>query len=223
MEKKLTGTNIFDSIETVLRNSIPGVVFCLLFGLYYPRCFENIIPKLPNSQLIVFLLILTIGMLIYTIHKMTVVKLFDIIAYCLIGCSPVNCFAPKEPRLFCLRISRSRFSPWAYSKAHAELLLYREKSEHYPKSYFYLLWATVHFSLMVSELLIIFECDWFNELFKAMFLSTYHCCTTKASLVDVNCWIITIIAILSTGYFFFLQYLEKNMVNAIQDGYRLKG
>lgn len=205
MENKLMGTNVVDSIEKVLRYIIPGVAFFLLFALYYPDDFDKAIVKLQNGQLIFSLAILTIGISIYLIHKMVVVKVLDFITYSFIGWSPVNEF------------SESRFNPCAYSKAHSELLLYREKkADLYPKGYAFYLWATTHYSLIMSELLIIFAGFLHDQSSSGCWIESYN---------DMILWVGIILGTLSSISFIFLQYLEKNIIVTLkknEPGYKKK-
>lgn len=206
-------SEFFKSFEKVLRSLIPGVVFCLLLSFYYPDCIDNILNKYSTvGQVAVFTVVFTIGFTIYMVHKLVVIQAHEIIAYSLFRCSPVNCFASKSPSIQKGKVSclfdflPTLLNPCAYSKAHAKLIIFREESKTYPKSYSYLLWASLHYSFIVSELL----------LFFAYFHNYLHCHPIDLFKINEYDQIIKnfgfVLLALSSLYFFFLQLLEKNMV-----------
>ncbi len=138
------GNKIIDSIERVLRYLIPGVAFCILFALSYPKAFSNTFCKISDNNLFVFLIILSIGMSIYVIHSQVIRFTLERIVY-LLNRSPVNEFSDNK----CL---------CNYSKAHADLIIHREKTPDYPKEKYIYLWAIIHYSFMMSYLLLLFAC-----------------------------------------------------------------
>ena len=146
MDDKL-GTNITDSVERVLRYIIPGVAFCLLFALSYPSKFDIVISKISGSGLAVFLIIITIGMSFYVIHSQIIRFTLELFVF-IIGKSPVNVFSNNK----CL---------CNYSKALAELIIDRNESQNYPKGYYTYLWSIIHYSFIMSYLLLFFA--FFNE------------------------------------------------------------
>ena len=149
MGDNLGTTNIIDSIEKVLRYLIPGVAFSILFALSYPTYFDKAILKISASELLVFLVIFTIGISIYVIHSLIIKFTLEPLVY-LLELSPVNLFSNDS----CL---------CNYSKSHAELILNRKKSPNYPKEYYIYLWALLHYSFIMSWLLLFFSC--FHEKF----------------------------------------------------------
>ena len=177
------GTNIIDSVERVLRYLIPGVAFCLLFALSYPNDFDEAISKISGSGLIVFLVILTVGMSIYVVHSQIIRFTLELIAY-MIGISPVNVFSNDK----CL---------CNYSKSHAKLILSRKKSTDYPEGYYIYLWSIIHYSFIMSYLLI--------------FFAFAH---EKDSWVESNVQLLAIVGvgilILSICSYMYMQALEKD-------------
>lgn len=115
------GTTIIDSVERILRYLIPGVAFCLLFALSYPKNFDKAFAKISGSELMVFLSIFTIGISIYVIHSLIIRFTLEPLAY-LFNLSPVNIFS--SDRCLC-----------NYSKSLAELNLFRNRQPNYPKDY----------------------------------------------------------------------------------------
>jgi len=146
MDEKL-GKNITDSVERVLRYIIPGVAFSLLFALSYPCKFDDAIREISGSGLAIFLIIVTLGMSIYVIHSQLIRFTLELFVF-IIGKSPVNLFIKNK----CL---------CNYSKALAELIVDRHTSHEYPKDYYIYLWSIVHYSFIMSYLLIFFS--FFNE------------------------------------------------------------
>ena len=182
------GTNIIDSVERVLRYLIPGVAFFLLFALSCPDYFDKAIRKISGSELLVFLVILTVGISIYVLHSLIIRFTLEPLAY-LLKLSPVNVFSNG----CCL---------CHYSQSHAKLILSREKSPDYPKGYYVYLWSISHYSLIMSELLLVFAC--FHE---------------KQSWTESNARYLAIgggvILLLSICSYFYMQALEKNTTAAI--------
>ena len=176
-------TNITDSVERVLRYITPGVAFCLLFFLSYPSKLDEVIPKIPGSGLAIFLIILTIGMSIYVIHSLIIRFSFEQLAY-LFGISPVNIFS--NDRCLC-----------NYSKSHAKLIISRNRQPEYPKDYYVYLWAIVHYSLIISWLLLFFACFHEDSSWTAR----------NSSHIVIAGGIILSLSIIS---YFYMQALEKN-------------
>ena len=177
------GTNIIDSVERVLRYLIPGVAFCLLFALSYPNDFDKAISIISGSGLIVFLVILTVGMSIYVVHSQIIRFTLELIVY-KIGISPVNVFSNNK----CL---------CNYTKSHAKLILSRKKSTDYPEGYYIYLWSIIHYSFIMSYLLI--------------FFAFAH---EKDSWVESNVRLLAIVGfgilILSICSYMYMQVLEKD-------------
>ena len=146
MDEKL-GKNITDSVERVLRYIIPGVAFSLLFALSYPSKFDAAILEISGSGLAIFLIIVTLGMSIYVIHSQLIRFTLELFVF-IIGKSPVNLFIKNK----CL---------CNYSRALAELIVDRHTSHEYPKEYYIYLWSIVHYSFIMSYLIIFFS--FFNE------------------------------------------------------------
>ena len=182
MEDKLE-TNIINSVERVLRYLIPGVVFCLLFALSYTTNFDKVFSKISGSGIAVFLVILTAGMSIYVVHSHIIRFTLELIAY-KIGISPVNEFSNDK----CL---------CNYSKSHAELIFNRNKSPDYPSGYYIYLWSIIHYSFIMSYLLI--------------FFGFAH---DKESWVESNAQLLAIVGvgllILSICSYMYMQALEKD-------------
>lgn len=141
------GTNIIDSFEKVLRYLIPGVAFCILFALSYPNDFDKVLLKISVSELLIFLIIFTIGISIYVIHALIIKFTLEPLVY-LLKLSPVNLFSTD----CCL---------CNYSKSHAELILSRKKHPDYPQEYYIYLWAILHYSFIMSWVLLFFS--YFHE------------------------------------------------------------
>ena len=182
MDDKL-GTNITDSVERVLRYIIPGVAFSLLFALSYPSKFNSVISIISGSGLAVFLIILTLGMSIYIIHSQIIRFTLELFVF-RIGKSPVNVFSNNK----CL---------CNYSKALSELIIDRERSKNYPKGYYIYLWSIVHYSFIMSYLLLFFsffneEKSWTNLNTKPLFVAGMA------------------ILVLSFSSYLYMQALEKN-------------
>ncbi|MCK4619297.1 MAG: hypothetical protein KAT52_05080 [Desulfobacterales bacterium] len=188
MDDKL-GSNITDSVERVLRYIIPGVAFCLLFALSHPAKFGTIISTtIPGSGLSVFLVILTVGMSIYVIHSQIIRFTLELIVF-IKDQSPVNVFSSNK----CL---------YNYSESVAKLIISRGKSQNYPKAYYTYLWSIVHYSFIMSYLLIFFAL--FNE---------------KDSWVDSNTKLIAIVGVfifvLSFCSYWKMQVLEKDTITIL--------
>ena len=181
-------TNIIDSVERVLRYLIPGVTFWLLFALSYPTHFDVVFKKISNSGVSVFLVILTVGMSIYVVTSQLIRFTLEKIVY-KIGRSPVNEFSTDK----CL---------CNYSKSLAELNLSRNESPDYPKEYYIYLWSIIHYSFIMSLLLIIFS--YFHE---------------NASWTESNALFICIVGdatlLLSICSYVYMQVLEKNTITII--------
>jgi hypothetical protein len=141
------GSNIINSIEKLLRYLIPGVTFYLLFALSYPSYFDEAFKKLSDSEILVFLSIFTVGISIYVIHHSIIRFTLEQLAY-LFNLSPVNMFSDNR-------------SLWNYSKSHAKLILSRKEHSKYPEDYYIYLWAIVHYSFIISWLILIFA--YFHE------------------------------------------------------------
>ena len=104
--------DIIDSIEKILRYLIPGGAFCILFALSYPNYFDKAILTISKSELLVFLVIFTVGISIYVVHSLIIKFTLEPLAY-LLKLSPVNVFSSD----CCL---------CNYSKSHAVLIISRK-------------------------------------------------------------------------------------------------
>ena len=187
MEDKL-GTKIIGSVERVLRYLIPGVAFCILFALSCPEAFDETICKIPDNDLFVFLIILSVGISIYVIHSLIIRFTLEPIVYWL-KLSPVNVFSNN--RCLC-----------NYSKAHAKLIVNREKSPHYPKEYYIYLWSITHYSFIMSYLL----------LFFAYWREEHSWVDSNAKFIAIGGVIILLLSIFS---YLYMQALEKNTTATI--------
>ncbi len=186
------GVNIIDSVEKILRYLIPGAAFCLLFALSYPSHFDTVVSKISKRGLgfEAFLIIFTIGISIYVVH-IQIVRILGLFVF-KIGKTPVNVFSNKK----CL---------CNYFEAHAKLdLLRKEKQASYPEQYYFYHWAIVHYSFIMSYMLIFFSS--YNE---------------KCSWVASNSQLLRIVGIgiliLSIFSFLFMQMLEKNATEKIKN------
>jgi len=184
------GTNIINSIEKLLRYIVPGVAFCLLFALSYPNYFYMAFGKISDSEILVFLTIFTVGISIYVIYSSIIKFLLEQIAY-LIKLSPVNIFSHNN----CL---------YDYSKSIAKLnLSHIRHSDGYPGGYYLYLWAIVHYSWILSLLLLFFA--YFHE---------------KSSWVEGNARHIALLGgallFFSIITYFYMNALEKNTVDELE-------
>jgi hypothetical protein len=183
-------SNIIDSIEKLLRYLIPGVTFFLLFALSCPKYFDTIFGEISDSEILVFLSIFTIGVSIYVVHHSIIRFTLEQLAY-ILNLSPVN--------IYC----ENRY-PCSYSKAHAKLILSRKDNPKYPEDYYIYLWAIVHYSFIMSWLIIIFsylheETSWVG----------YH--ATAFRILGF------IILVLSLSSYFYMQALEKNTTAELKE------
>ncbi len=184
------GNKIINSVERVLRYLMPGVAFCILFALSYPNAFSYIFCKISDNNLFVFLIILSIGMSIYIIHSQVVRFTLERYVYWKRR-SPVNIFSDNE-------------SLCNYSKAHADLIIFREKAPYYPKEKYIYLWAIIHYSFMMSYLLLFFAFR--NE--EKSWVDSY------AIYIGIGGFLIFL---LSIGSYLYMQDLEKDTTAAIKN------
>lgn len=227
MESKLLETNIFNSVEKILRQIIPGVAFCIMFAIFYPKSFSIVCKILPDSQLIKFLVILTIGMTIYALHTLIVIRFYFEPKVYKLNKSPVNVIS-----------GNTKMSD--YSKAHATLIIDRQRWKDYPKEYSYYLWAGVHYSFMMAELSIFFaifheEYTWKellrdSTIFKGPLASIYWVIGSIKPQLDIRSlgeFVDPIFVFLLFGAviiwkfarcsYFWLQKLEKDMTNTFKE------
>lgn len=192
MEKKLIGTNIFDSVEKILRSIIPGIAFCILIALFFPCTFSMASKTLTDSQLIKFFVILTIGMSIYAIHTLVLIRfILELLAYKW-NKSPVNVISKNQ-------------NMGDYSKAHAKLIIKRQGWKEYPVKYSYYLWGGLHYSFMMSEMLIIFgSIAWVKK-------------TVDPIIYYIGFFGGLILFLFSIGSYFWLQMLEKGLTENLEE------
>lgn len=136
---------ITDSVERIFRYLVPGFTFSIFFALSYPEHFESVLSILKSfeSQLLLFIMILGIGMSIYSLESLIIRITLKPLVY-LFNISPVNVFSGNR------RLSD-------YSKAHAEHILSQIKWTDYPRDYYHYLWSLIHYSLIASSLIIYFS------------------------------------------------------------------
>ena len=187
--KENLGTNMMESVERIFRYLIPGVSFSVLFALSYPDHFDTAIQKISNSEISQFLVVLTIGMSLYAFESQIIRFTLEPIAY-LLNKSPVNIFS--EDRCLC-----------NYSKALSKLLINRENSSDYPKGYYIYLWSLVHYSFILSALLLLF----------ASFHGEESWAACNAHIMGIAGALILLLAVCSYGY---MQILEKNTTHTLK-------
>lgn len=132
--------DLITSIEKIFRYIMPGAAFCLLYAISHPEDFTKRIGLIQGNEILAFFLVLTIGMSIYVVHSQLLRFTFEMLAF-IFRQSSVIIFS----HCCC-----------DYLNSYAKLLYYERTSETYPKEYFIYLWSLVHYSFMMSELLIIF-------------------------------------------------------------------
>lgn len=183
--EKIPLKDIFDSVEKLIRYLITGVLFVILLRLSNPQLFSDYIEVIANNTVVLFFIVLTIGITIYSINTLLLRFSFEILAYKL-KISPVSKYTKNNSICF-------------YLYAISKLLIDRSENKFYPKGYMQYLWAICHYLLILSELIILFSI--FNEEKSYIYL---HKDTFKCFGI--------ILLILSSIHYFYLQSLEKNLM-----------
>ncbi len=179
---------VIDSIEKVFRYIIPGVAFGFMLALSYPSSFTEVHRIVQNSGFSIFLLVLTVGMSIYVIHKYFIKITFELLVYKL-NLSPVNLYVEKKDGGYRLR---------DYIKGLSMLNVERhENEEKYPSGYYTYLWSIRHYSFIMSELLILFSIFYENGSYVS----------SHVGIVRLGGIILLILSIFSYVY---IQILEKH-------------
>jgi hypothetical protein len=90
-----------------------------------------------------------------------------------------------------------------YTKAHAKLIIKRQGWKEYPVEYSYYLWGGLHYSFMMSEMLVIFGIiAWVKKSVDPIIYLT-------------GCFVGLIIYYLSIRSYFWLQMLEKGLTEEL--------
>ncbi len=180
MEEKIFEA-VTSSVERVFRYLIPGVAFFILLFLYDSTVFNTVPPAISESGLVSFLVVLAVGMTIYVIYSLIIRFSLERIAFkCKV--SPVNEFCSDT----CI---------CHYSRAHAELLILRNKKKDYPSGYYTYLWSITHYAIIFSIMVTIY----------AIVMTSFSVGILGVAILVLSIW-----------SYFYMQKLEKDTISLLK-------
>lgn len=138
-------SHVIDTIEKIFRYFIPGFIFIFLFKLSFPSNPEFLLKNVNPLEFYIY--VPCIGMVIYGLHRVILSSILEPILY-LANSTAVSNFS-RETNIF----KKLRKYPTALAKFFE---IRHKRANDNLSGYLFYRWSIQHYSLILSELLLVF-------------------------------------------------------------------